>query len=765
MANKDEAPKTKEERANGREYRKYATELRLAEREFETYISRADKIVRRYRDEDRKDKNSDADMPARFNILWSNTETLAPALYAKTPKVQVDRRFRDADPLGRLACNIWERCTQFAIDNYDFDSVMKSVVKDYQLAGRGTAWVRYEPSVSDDGLDYQEVSCDHVHYSDFGHTPAKQWRNVRLVWRKIYLNRKQLVDRFGRKIGKEITLDYSPLEKTNDNRKADDSKDLKQACIYEMWDADSMNTIWLSKSYTEGVLDIVQDPLGLHDFFPTPKPLYANLTTETLIPIPDYAQYQDQARELDQITLKIALLEDALRLVGFYDGTYASDLSALYSNPRTNEMIPISNWQKLQAAGGIKGIAEWMELGEIIEALTALHQTRDKVKQDLYELTGIADIIRGASAQTGTPVTATERRIQGQFATLRIQERQRDVERYARDLVALQGEVIAEHFEPQLMAEMSGMSLNDPAVAQQVMQAIELLKNDPIRSFRLSLETDSMISVDDTFEKQKTTEFLQTFGRLLQGSMQAVMQAPVLAPMLGETLLFGVRRFRAGRSLETTIEQGMQGLTQMAQQAMTQQKPDPKMAEVQGRLQLEQTKSQNDLALKQNESMQKLALERDEMQQRLQLEKERFNQEMALEREKFVQEIALEREKAMADIAVEREKARAGAEAKQGEMDQMERLETKKLILQSKPKDLHVLKDGSFTTKPIIKKTVRFTTDPVTKERVGHVIEQAVGDVDADEAAPVLKTAKVSTDPLTGERRVSGVEVPITNDL
>jgi hypothetical protein len=706
---KDEEKSSKDAKPTG-EYRRYTTEVKLAEREFQDYIERCKKIVKRYRDEDRKGQGSD-DLPARFNCLWSNTETLAPALYSRTPNVQVDRRFKDSDPVGRAACQIWERATQFALDNYDFDGTMRAVLKDYQLCGRGTAWIRYEPAVEDDGISYQEVSCDHVHYRDFGHMPAKQWRNVRGVWRKIYLTRKQLKQRFG-KIGAKVPLDWSPMD-SGMGRDTDDSKENKQACVYEYWDADNMRVVWFSKGYTDGLLDNIEDPLGLHDFFPTPKPLFGTTTTDSLIPIPDYALYQDQARELDVLTMKIALLEDAIRMVGFYDGTYTSEMNSLYSNPRTNEMIPIHNWQKLQAAGGMKGIAEWMSIKEIIEALSALYNARDKVKQDMYEITGVADVIRGASSMGSAPVTATERRIQGQFATLRLQDKQKDVERYARDLIALQGEVIAEHFEPEILAAMTGYDISQPDIQQVFMPAIQLLKNDPMRSFRISLETDSMIAVDDAYEKQQTNEFMQMFGQVMQGSMQAVMQMPVLAPMFAEAMLFCTRRFKAGRALETAIEQGMQSLNQMAQQSMSQPKQDPEVLKVQARAQLEQQDAQNKWQLSQAESQNKLALARDEM-----------NQRMQLEMEKFKQEVALEWQKAAADIKVAETKAVSELKLKEAEISQKERVETRKAVLGAGIKDLHALPDGTLTTRPTIIKEGTFDYDAKTGRRKVVIIER-----------------------------------------
>lgn len=721
----------------GAELKRILNEIRLGEKEQEIYLKRADKCVKRYRDEDRTE-DADANLPPRFNILWSNVETTTPLYFSRVPRVQVDRRFKDADPLGRLACQIWERGTQFSIDNYDFAGVMQAVVKDYQLAGRGTAWARYNPAVTDQDITYQEALSDHVHYRDFGHAPAKQWRNVRAVWRRVYLNKKQLKARFGGKdvLGadwKDIPLDYAPTDvNEGEGRKRPDQKEYQQACIYEYWDTDTMHVFWVSKNFSSGVLDMVEDPLGLHDFFPTPKPLFGVTTTEKLIPIPDYCLYQDQAKELDRLTMKIGLLQDSLRMVGWHDQTYDKELRNLYQKTDNNQMIPIANWQKLQAAGGIKGVAEWMPLGEAIAALTALQADRMVVKQDIYEITGIGDIIRGANS--GQEITATETKVRGRFASIRVEDRKKEVERYGRDLIALHGEIIAEHFEPQILAAMTGFQLNDPQAAEQFFAACDLLRNDPMRSFRLTLETDSMAAVDEALDKQKTVEFAQTIGGLVKSALEVMQGAPVLAPMLGETILFTARRFNAGRGLEDVIETGIQGLVQMAQQSMSQPKPNPEMAKVEAQMQLEQAKLQSHMQIEQQRSQNDFALKKAELEQKAQLSQVETQQRAALENEKTAQQVALQREKMIGEMNLAAAKAQQDIELKHAEIKMREQTETKKAVLAAKLPDTTVLSDGSVTTRPIIRKRATFDWDPVTGKRVADIIEMPVAEV---ETSPV----------------------------
>ena len=71
------------------------------ENEFKAWTALSTKTVERYRDKPRATQNQDI---TRFNILWSNVQTLKPAVYAKLPKADVSRRFDDNDPVHLADC-------------------------------------------------------------------------------------------------------------------------------------------------------------------------------------------------------------------------------------------------------------------------------------------------------------------------------------------------------------------------------------------------------------------------------------------------------------------------------------------------------------------------------------------------------------------------------------------------------------------------------------------------------------------------------------
>ena len=88
------------------ELEKYLRAVGTYENEFAKWQARVKKLVKRYRDDTR---GSGGNETAKFNILWSNVQTLIPAVYAKLPKADVQRRFGDNDPVGRVAAGLVEQ--------------------------------------------------------------------------------------------------------------------------------------------------------------------------------------------------------------------------------------------------------------------------------------------------------------------------------------------------------------------------------------------------------------------------------------------------------------------------------------------------------------------------------------------------------------------------------------------------------------------------------------------------------------------------------
>src|SRR6266850_7266427 len=125
------------------EARRWKKELQLAGKREKDWRDAAEKIIKRYRGEEKK-KN-------RFNVLWANTEILRPAVYNSKPNPDVRRRFRDADPVGKAVGEVLERSLFVLVDGDSTDGAIRNDVLDALLPGRGISRIRYVPKLAPSG--------------------------------------------------------------------------------------------------------------------------------------------------------------------------------------------------------------------------------------------------------------------------------------------------------------------------------------------------------------------------------------------------------------------------------------------------------------------------------------------------------------------------------------------------------------------------------------------------------------------------------------
>ena len=636
------------------------------ERQYKRWEQRADRIVKKYKDDSRYDRNPNA----RFNILWSNVQTIQPAIFARLPRPDVSRRFRDNDPIGRVASMMLERALEFEIEHYgDYKSAMNNAVLDRLLGGRGVSWVRYEPhfavdevgepedgfQVTEDSdesetpegeanenperIEYECAPVDYVHWKEFGHTPgARTWEEVTAVWRKVYMSRPALVERFGEELGYKIPLDTKPADDKNSYKPVDG---VYEAVIYEIWDKETGKVLWISKSLGK-IIDERVDPLQLESFFPCPKPLYSTLTTDSLEPIPDFVIYQDQARELDTLCDRIDGLINALKVRGVYDAS-SSELQRLFSEGENNTLIPVDNWMAFAEKQGMKGAIDLVDITPFAQALSQCYQAMDQVKGQIYELMGIADIQRG---QTDPNETLGAQIIKSNNASGRLKTMQHAVVDFATSILSIKSQIICQHFTDETLVQISGaMQLSDQD-KQLIPQAIALLRDEASKNFRIEVTSDSMIYQDEQQEKQDRVAFLSAVGQYLQMAMPTAQASPELIPMLVEMLKFGVTAFKAGKQLEGIIDETADKLRESAkQQAGQPQQPPVELQKIQMQQQAEMQKLQMQAQIEQAKIQGQMQLEKAKQEYQAQENQLKFELEDQRNRDQKQMELQLEQAK------------------------------------------------------------------------------------------------------------------------
>ncbi|NNU66995.1 hypothetical protein G9X67_17160 [Rhizobium sp. WYCCWR 11152] len=627
---------------------RWQQELERAQRYFKSWHDRCVKIEKIYLDQQSDQTNA---AKRRFPMLWANTSVLQPAVYARVPQPVVERRFKDAQPVARMASELVERNLAYMGDEADIDSIMRAVRDDFLLCARGTVWLRYEadfepidmgvqPSdapangglpeglptglpaglpggMSEDGgappeaISDERVCIDYVHWSDFLHSPARRWKDVTWVARRVPMTDEELEKRFGPDAMTSLQAQGAGSNKgTNQTERAENEG---KTHVWEIWCKSENYTLWIADG-APVALEVSEPPLDLTHFWPCPRPAYGTMSTSSLIPVPDYVYYQQQCDEIDLLTKRVNKLTDQLRLKVFYpsgDGAISPAIEKAMRPENDTVMVPIPEWAAFTDKGGSKAIVT-LPIDEVQKVIIACIQARKQLIEDVYQITGISDIVRG---DTQASETATAQRIKSQWGSIRIRDRQSELARFARDIIRLAGEIICDQFQPETLMLVSGIKLPTMAEKQQVQmqmqqmqmaaqqgamraeqtgqpappppqmppqleqmmqqptidEVVQLLRNDSIRGFQIDIETDSTIEPDEDAEKQRRMEFVQMIGGFLQQVGAMAQQNPMLVPVMVETLLFAARGFRAGRQLESTLEQVGAQLSEAA----TAPKPPP----------------------------------------------------------------------------------------------------------------------------------------------------------------------------------------------
>ncbi|MGO7202366.1 hypothetical protein ACCT30_13715, partial [Rhizobium ruizarguesonis] len=560
---------------------RWQQELERAQRYFKSWHDRCVKIEKIYLDQQSDQTNA---AKRRFPMLWANTSVLQPAVYARVPQPVVERRFKDAQPVARMASELVERNLAYMGDEADIDSIMRAVRDDFLLCARGTVWLRYEadfepldmgvqPSdppangslpesllgglpggmgengVPPEAISDERVCIDYVHWSDFLHSPARRWKDVTWVARRVPMTDEEMQKRFGPDAMTSLQAQAAGSNKgSNQTERAENEG---KTHVWEIWCKSENCTVWIADG-APVALEVSEPPLDLTHFWPCPRPAYGTMSTSSLIPVPDYVYYQQQCDEIDLLTKRVNKLTDQLRLKVFYpsgDGAISPAIEKAMRPENDTVMVPIPEWAAFTDKGGSKAIVT-LPIDEVQKVIIACIQARKQLIEDVYQITGISDIVRG---DTQASETATAQRIKSQWGSIRIRDRQSELARFARDIIRLAGEIICDQFQPETLMLVSGIKLPSMAEKQQVQmqmqqmqmaaqqaaaraeqmgqrappppemppqlqqmmqqptidEVVQLLRNDSIRGFQIDIETDSTIEPDEDAEKQRRMEFVQ----------------------------------------------------------------------------------------------------------------------------------------------------------------------------------------------------------------------------------------------------------------
>jgi hypothetical protein len=695
----------------------FAKDIELSEKRDKLWCQDAKYAIKTYRNEHRigeQDQRKDS-----FNILWANVETLRPALYSQVPKPDIRRRFRQTDVMGRHVSEILEHAATYCLEEYGMDNAMVSAVNDMLLPGRGTTRIKYEADITDAVYDNDENETEPAkveserlklvpwEWEKILLGPGEQWEELPWIAFIHQLDRdqiKELAPDFVDKILFDIAAGQEEEGSGNQTGKKVNERVDKRATVYEIWCKGDKTVKWYALDYKDSFIKEEDDPLSLKDFWPIPKPLYSIESTTSMVPITEFSQYETLAKNLEIVTVRMARITDSLRVRGIYDGTL-SEMQKLFE-AGDNHMIPAENLARLIESGGIAKSIWMFPNQELSNVLLQLYQYRQQTIGQIYEITGISDIMRG---QSDPYETLGAQKMKGNFGSQRLQKRQREVQRYARDVLRLVVEVIAEKFTAETLEGITGLKYptnqdKQEFQMQQQMQAAqmqaqmqqmqqqammtgqqppeppqppevdpetqrfinlpswedlkEVMESDLQRSYMIGIETDSTVQADQNADQQALTLLLGGIGQFTQ-AMVPTVQSGVIDKEAAKSLLKSIlKRFRLGREVEEAIENSM-GDDEAAQQE--QQAQQQQQQQLQAQQQAEQQRQQAEMQAKQAEAQANQAKYAHEAQMR-QLDA----QAKQAEHTQTMRELQLKGQLAEAKAAQEMQKMRMSNETDQG---------------------------------------------------------------------------------------------------
>lgn len=668
----------KESVKNPQEFHKYwMAAIKLADKTEEDWRKDAKEAIRQFR----SDRSNDGDYrTGKFNILYANIQTTCPAIYNSWPEADVRARFGEATPvepppvdqnnpqavefakqftaaeqakadaLNKDRSNVSqaiERGISVQADLYDYDDALRAATKDRELQGRAITRVRVnlvqeEPKTDQEtgneipgAVVSKHVTWEPVQWDQFRIGPAKQWADTPWIGFGWPMTRAEL-EGINPTLAWKVNLDIAVEGQSDKDGPTPDM--FKRAMVWEIWDRTERKVYWLAESYDKGPLKVEDDPYKLRQFFPIPKPMVAITTTDTQVPICPFSVWIAQQEEMNSLTRRIGALIAVIRWRGVYDGAFEQAVNTM-KNLDEGELAPAPQAARALVEGDI-GKAFWlMPIKEAVEVLRQLYESRELCKQVIYELTGVADILRGA---TQASETATAQQLKAQWGSLRLQDAQRSIQVHARDLMRLTADLMGLHFTKEEMHAMTGIELSP--------EQEKLFRTDIAREFNLDIETDGTIKADLSKAQENVGGFVQGMASYFEAvgpAVQGGFMTPAEAIGLMRTF---ARNFKLGRQADHILDEWQKRLEALAKQPPQPPPPDPK-------LQVEQIKAQT--AAEQS----KAEIAKTQMQG--QIDQQAMTQEMQLKEREFqmrMEEMEAEQARAREAHAMEMQKMRVGTQ-------------------------------------------------------------------------------------------------------
>lgn len=487
---------------------------------------------------------------AELDLFWASYEILKPATYAHVPKPVVSPQFKDRRPVKNKTAELLERTTISSFDRSNIDEVMTEIRDDLIFTNRGVMWLSREG---------QKLHYEHLDRMDFRHEPGRKWCEVGWVARRAWMTRKEMRKRFKSTSGDAYQGATLTLKRddTNDQdrTKVDGSK---KASVWEVWHKADNKVYWVSEG-VEVFLDSSDPHEKLTGFFPCPRPAYGTLTRRSLIPVPDYERYAAHFGKINTLTSRIYLLLDKVKMKGLIPagGDVANAIEELMRSDDDEILIPVPS-ASLQS--DMSNFVQWMPIEQVATTIQGLISARSQLVEDFYQLSGISDIMRGA---TEAEETLGAQQLKSQYGSVRVREKIQELQRIARDAVRIASEMIAESFTKETLLEMSQMEIPTKSDIKKQIDGIEKAAEQELKALTDQAEKaveQARMQAQQSGEQPDPAQAQQAEQQFQQAQQQILQKyAPMLNSAKAEVPIedvMGLLRDDKARGFAFEIEDG-----------------------------------------------------------------------------------------------------------------------------------------------------------------------------------------------------------------
>lgn len=550
-----------------------------------------------------------------YNVFYSNVEILNANLCISNPKPDIQRRFLKRLEKDKLKSNTYaivakvlNGAVEFVSDVSDLDEQLSIAVKNSVINGRGILWLDYEPTISvENGQEYvsdREIRIESLNPQEFLYSSAEKEKDIWWVARRHLLSREDIKRRFN----------YSPTEPELQFKQEDETQ-LKRGEVWEIWDKNSRKRAFILLSdVRQKFLEVTDDPYKLEGFFPCDT---LEFVTNYTTPIPEYMIYRKQADLLEVVCKKAAQVEDEVKyvtLIGSQDKGIAQRITAAQNGDVLS--IPTDDM-----VGAAESLIATTPVDKAILLLEHLQTEKEKLKQNIYDITGISDIMRGA---TDSQETATAQKIKGLFGSLRFQTRQKKVQNFRKNIYKLIAEIIAEHYDEQTLSEMTCTYLPTDEDKMNIVLAqkeglasqdqlnelteptwgdvMYILRNDKLRNYTVDIET--VATAFDDLEQQNAAikDLTNLYLSMVQYSDSL---SPATLKGFIPLIKMNLSSVKISSAVGNQLEEAIESAYKEAEEEAQVQQPNPDLMKIQSEIEYKQGElkiKEQEVAIKQQEA-------------------------------------------------------------------------------------------------------------------------------------------------------------------